>query len=80
VLTIALAASGCESIEFSGRTGMSVDSAGHPVVVLVPCEGAVDAILVYTGEGEHTRDVGRWESATPVSSAQSVNLTNPPAT
>jgi hypothetical protein len=80
VLATTLATSGCETVAFGGRTGVSVDSAGHPVVVLVVCEGAVDVIDVYTGEGEHARVVGRWVSATPVSGAQSVNLSSPPAT
>jgi hypothetical protein len=78
-LAVALATSGCESVEGGGGTGMSVDAAGNPVVVLALCEGYVDGIVLSTQQGESTHEVGRWDSATPVDTDQTVNLGNLPA-
>ncbi len=65
-MAVVLSVGGCETVVFSGRTGVSVDASGNPVVVLAVCNGFIDAITVYTERAEGTRTVGAFRTSTPV--------------
>jgi hypothetical protein len=63
--------SGCSSAQFAGRTGVTVDGSGGPVIVVAPCAGAVDTVRLSTlrgASGQHQTgaEVGSWVTAEQV--------------
>lgn len=79
VLTVAAATvtGGCETVEFGGATGVSVDATGAPVAVLAICEGHIDGLELYSGEGDNAVTHGDWQRRTPASGFATVELAHP---
>jgi hypothetical protein len=68
---------GCETVEFGGATGVSVDATGAPVAVLAICEGNIDGLELYSGEGDNTVTHGDWQRRIPASGFATVELARP---
>src|SRR5512144_2606625 len=79
VLTVAAVTvtGGCETVEFGGATGVSVDATGAPVAVLAICEGHIDGLELYSGEGDNAVTHGDWQRRTPASGFATVELAHP---
>jgi hypothetical protein len=73
-----LALAGC-TVPVVGSTGVGLDSNGDLVGYLAVCEQHIDGVTMYiddqSGPLHEGRNVGRWASSTPVTSAASWSLT-----
>lgn len=69
---------GCETVEFGGATGVTVSEGGTPVAVLAVCKGQIDALTLYSGEGEKTVTRGDWSREGPITGLVTIDLASPP--
>ncbi|MGH3986579.1 MAG: hypothetical protein ACRDWY_15220 [Actinomycetes bacterium] len=54
------------TVPIGGVTGITVDADGSPVAVVAVCEGQIDGVTVYAGQGEGGKDFGTWTARTPI--------------
>lgn len=67
---------GC-SVRVGAIAGVSVDASGRPVGVVAVCEGWIDAIVVYSDEGQaESSTLGQVDADRPVRRYATVSLTN----
>lgn len=83
---LAAALSGCiaPDVDVRGALGVTVDTAGRPVLVVEACDGAATVItLSFDREGltadEFNEDIARWTAAEPASGTSELVLHAPAA-
>jgi hypothetical protein len=83
VVAAGLLLTGCvEDVNAIGRTAVSVNADGQPVVVMIVCESSIDYVAIYEGrdglaETEENATVGEWRATKGLDGVVELDLTEP---